>query len=364
MDPKEHPFFAKVSKEQFEVLFASSKLMSCDPEEVIFEEGDPPDAFYLVLAGKIAFRKKLPSGHFLTISMSEENGFFGEVGVLTGDPRALRAESLGNSTILRVGSDALVQYISEMPGPIEQLLDSIIRHLHQTTRHYVEDMLHQEKMAVVGSMMNTILHDFKNPFCLISLSAQILRQQHTEPATIKACHNIELQVDRMVEMANELSEFSRGKQTLRITPINLAALLDEFSRLNAPFFDTDNIQIKMDIPSIEILGEKSKLFRVFQNLLANAIEAIGQKKGLIQIKAKDLPNESMVEITLSDNGNGIPESIQPRFFEPFVTYGKSEGTGLGTAIVKSLIDAHEGSIHFETEEEKGTTFYIRLPKPT
>ncbi|MEM9227044.1 MAG: HAMP domain-containing sensor histidine kinase, partial [Verrucomicrobiota bacterium] len=110
-----------------------------------------------------------------------------------------------------------------------------------------------------------------------------------------------------------------------------------------------------------VLGEENKLLRVMQNLVGNAIEAFDENEnGQVHIFVHD--KESHAEIIISDNGKGIPEEIRHNLFTPFVTYGKSGGTGLGTAIVKSIIDAHQGTIEFETATGAGTTFTITLPK--
>lgn len=361
MEIHEHPFFAKIEPDELQRFLAASEARSYDDHEVIFEEGSPSEVLYLILDGKVSFRKKLPSGHLLTVSVSEAGGYFGELGVLTGESRSLQAESYGPSKVLLISEDALKAYLQNMPGPVERLLQSVIRHLHQTTRHYVEDMLHQEKMAVVGSMMNTIIHDFKNPFCLISLSAQLLRQKHPEPETVKLCRNIEKQVDRMVEMAGELAEFSRGEHRLNSLPIRLSEFIEEFRNLNFPFFENDHIPVSFELPDVRILGEKNKLFRVFQNLIGNAIDAIGDGPGSVIVEGTLARDQGLLQIAVRDTGTGIPEAIRRRLFEPFVTFGKSEGTGLGTAIVKSIIEAHGGDIRFETETGKGTTFFITLP---
>lgn len=361
METHHHPFFAKVSQEELKRLLEASELLDFGDREIIFEEGSVSDSFYLILSGRVSFRKKLATGHLLTVSVSEAGGYFGEIGVLSDEPRALQAEAYGPSQLLKVSGSGLKTYLNNMPGPMENLLRSVIWHLHQTTRHYVEDMLHQEKMAIVGSMMNTIIHDFKNPFCLISLSSQLLRQKHPDKETENLCRNIEKQVDRMVEMAGELAEFSRGESELKTMSIHLPALMTEFQNLNFPFFDNEHIQVDVDLPEVTVIGEKTKLFRVFQNLIGNAIEAIGDEPGAVRVSGRILRDQHVVEIRISDNGNGIPESIRDRFFEPFVTFGKSEGTGLGSAIVKSIVEAHGGTIRFETETGKGTTFYITLP---
>ncbi len=97
------------------------------------------------------------------------------------------------------------------------------------------------------------------------------------------------------------------------------------------------------------------------NIIRNSIEAL-RGKGLIRI-ASDQENGS-ARIHITDNGPGIPEAIRDHLFDPFVTSGKAGGTGLGTAISKSIVDAHGGRLDFNTETGKGTTFVITLPRIT
>lgn len=362
MEIEQHPFFKKVSNDQLSDLLKSSEVLTYPRPALVFDEGADSDGIYLIIKGQVAFRKRLPTGHRLTVSLSEAGGYFGEIGVLTREPRSLSAEAQERTELVRIPRTAMLLYLNEMPGPVESLLQSVIRHLHQTTRHYVEDMVHQEKMAVVGTMMNTIIHDFKNPFCLISLSAQLLRQRHADEQSMRLCKNIEDQVERMVGMAADLTEFSRGEYRITLMALDLKQVLDEFRMLNSPFFDTENVSVSIDVPPLKVRGEKAKLIRVFQNLVGNAIEAIGEEStGRITISATRAPDGHSAIIQVADNGPGIPVAIRERFFEPFVTYGKSEGTGLGSAIVKSIVDAHGGSIRFETVSGEGTKFYVSLP---
>lgn len=362
MDLADHPFFQDVNVGDIGTLIAASEIKIYEDEDIIFEEGAPSDALVLVLQGRVSFRKAMPSDEWLTVGFSEVGSYFGEIGVLTGDPRSLRAVAEGHTLLAHVPRSSLMHYMQSMPGPIESIFRSVIKHLHETTRHYVEDMLHREKMAVVGSMVNTVIHDFKNPFCLISLSAQLIRQNHDDPETERLCLNVENQIERMINMATEIAEFSRGEEAqLQKTKVDLQRLFVEFQQLNFPYFENELITIHIELPRVTINGDKSKLLRLFQNLVDNAIEAIGDEKGRIDISGKVKRPEGMVEIQIRDSGGGIPKSIRARFFEPFVTYGKSQGTGLGTAIAKSIVEAHGGSIHFDTAEGEGTIFYINLP---
>lgn len=362
MKTAQHPFFKKLPKDHLEELLSASELRSYDDEAVIFEEGSPSDALYLVLAGRVSFRKRLPSNDLLTVSVSEAGDHFGELGVLTGETRSLLAQANGATELVALPRRALLRYLKEMPGPAALLLSSVIRHLHETTRHYVEDMVHQEKMSVVGNMVNTIIHDFNNPFCLISMSAQLLRQRHPDEQTTKLCQNIEGQVSRMIAMATDLRDFSRGEYQLNLIEVDLRAIMEEFRSLNFPFFDQENVEVSFDVPGIRVRAERTKLLRVLQNLVGNAIDAIGDKPdGRISISAQLDNAGRSVLLKIADNGSGIPAAIRSRFFEPFVTYGKSDGTGLGTAIARSIIEAHGGSIRFETAANEGTVFHISLP---
>ena len=97
-----------------------------------------------------------------------------------------------------------------------------------------------------------------------------------------------------------------------------------------------------------------------KNLLTNAVEALfGNPQGQIQIRG--WVKDSMLNLSISDNGPGIPESIRDRVFQPFVTHGKKGGIGLGMAIVNNVVTAHRGKIKLETSE-KGTHFLVQLPQ--
>ncbi len=359
MEIESHPFFEKISSDQRQELIRHAIIEEYTPDTIIFEEESRSDGMYLVLEGTVAFSKKTPENTFRTVSYSTMGDFFGEIGLFTGETRSSQVESRGNVILAKIPREYLLSFFKSTKGPIENILQSIISHLHDTTQHYIDDLVAQEKLAVVGNMINTIIHDFKNPFCLISLGAQLIMQSHADEKTQKLCNNIEEQVQRMVDMAEELAQFSRGQHELKPEKVNVYKLLERFKALNFPFFQDDLIKIEIDVPDIVIEGEENKLLRVIQNLVGNAIDAFEENPGEISITGKVEGEELKLEI--KDNGSGIPETIREHFFEPFITYGKSRGTGLGSAIAKSIVEAHNGKIRFETKTGKGTTFYISLP---
>jgi signal transduction histidine kinase len=102
-----------------------------------------------------------------------------------------------------------------------------------------------------------------------------------------------------------------------------------------------------------------KLDRAFDNLLQNACEAAPAELGKVQIVARVV--DSHVEISVTDNGSGIAPSIREDLFQPFVTYGKEKGTGLGLAVVQKIARDHGGEVRVEATGNAGTTFKLILP---
>ncbi|MGJ8639627.1 MAG: ATP-binding protein [Opitutaceae bacterium] len=361
MNPAEHPFIQSIADPtRRAAVIEEVNLVDFTDEECIFVEQSTPDALYLILEGSVAFTKERPDGSQQIMSISSEGSFFGEVGVFTGECRALGAQSKGTTRIGLI-AESTVKRILEEADPIRLILESVVHHLNSTTTHYMDEVLSTEKLTLVGTMMSTILHDFKNPFSTISLAATLLRSKCADdPKAISLCENIQAQIDRMNTMANELSAYSRGDQQLNISHISLEDLFLHFRSLNAPFFENQKIQLDLHANNASLEADSDKLLRVLQNLIYNSIEAIRKEEtfGIINVVATNMGDHILLNI--SDNGPGIPAEIQEDFFEPFVTHGKRGGTGLGTAIVKSIIDSHNGSISFDTGAS-GTTFTIKLP---
>jgi two-component system NtrC family sensor kinase len=113
------------------------------------------------------------------------------------------------------------------------------------------------------------------------------------------------------------------------------------------------------IKGSQIRGNAEDLERVFHNLFLNAIQAFSGE-GEVIAETEFSPSEKMVEISVIDNGPGIPKSDRERLFEPFFTT-KEEGTGLGLSICRSIIQQHRGSIAIESNRIRGTKVTVKLP---
>lgn len=361
MKLEEHPFIQSIPPARRGTILAELDSRPLAAGEMLFEEGSDSDALYLILEGSIAFTKMKSDGSRQEISHAEAGAFFGEVGVFTKQPRTLGAIARETAVVCRVPQPT-VERTMEDALPVRIILDSVIEHLNSTTGHYLHEVMRTEKLTVVGTMVSSILHDFKNPFASIGMAAHLIKQRHKDDEkTGELCRKMEVQIDRMVEMANDLAAFAKGESALSVAALSVDQLFRDFAELNESRLKASSATVEFEGNGCTLEGDAGKLLRVLQNLVDNAIDAVrGQgESGKISVRAESKGEE--LELTVADNGPGIPESIRETFFEPFVTEGKANGTGLGTAVVQSFVQAHRGSIDFKTGSS-GTSFMILLPK--
>jgi len=354
-----HQFISYFEPEEAAQLCQLATIENFPEQKVIFEEGEIPDFLYLILEGQVEFRKRTSCEKYQIIAVAKQNDFFGEFGVLDGQPRSAQAMVYAGAILAKIPRDQLMEILNNTKGSvILKLMTYIVQHLRATTAQFINQMIYQEKMSLIGEMVNTIIHDFRSPVTGIQLASVMIKENHPDEETIEWCDIIQAQVKRMLGMAEEALEFASGNAVLKKQPVNLSALLQQFEKLNRIYFRDAHVQFKFHAADMVVEVDENKLMRVLQNLVSNAVEAFNGSGGIIEITVGE--NERFAEIKISDNGPGIPQAIRERLFDAFVTHGKRGGTGLGTAISKSIIEAHRGEICFDSNG-KGTTFYIRLP---
>lgn len=361
MDLESHKFISFFEPEQAAELCRVATVENFPNQTVLFEEGDISDFLYLVLAGQVEFRKYIGSNHYQSLTKAFPNSFFGELGVLDGQPRSTQAIVCEEATLAKIPGHYLMQILDKTKGSVAiKLFSYMIQRLRDSTEEYVQQIVHKEKMVLLGEMLNTVIHDFKSPLSGINLASGMVKELHPDEDTVEWCELIQAQAQRMSAMAEECLEFVRGNAVLNKQPVNIAHALQRFEKLNRVYFQEAQVEFVMQVADVVVNADENKLLRVVQNLVSNAVEAFNGR-GYCRVELTASVSEDEVKITIRDNGPGIPEEIKDRLFEAFVTYGKHSGTGLGTAIAKSIIDAHGGQISFQSSCQEGTTFYIGLP---
>jgi PAS domain S-box-containing protein len=221
------------------------------------------------------------------------------------------------------------------------------------------------RLKSIGEAAATIIHDFKNPMQIILSSVEILKSKAVELSTnIKYCDKIEKQVHRIQSMSQEILDYSRDELVLHPSLTNFRELVLDIVDTNAASYARSGVSLALlERTKADALFDfnldKERIWRVIMNLVNNAKEAM-PSGGKIELELMVSADEA--EFSIKDNGPGIPEEIRETLFEPFVTKGKTNGTGLGLTIAKRIIEAHKGKISFVTQTGGGTTFFVTLPR--
>lgn len=261
------------------------------------------------------------------------------------------------------GKNELLEYRGDTQDEIGALVGGYNR-MVEKLEDSKSKLIRFERDSAWREMARQIAHDIKNPLTTMKLSMQQLERVSNEPNPIqfasylkKAIARLIEQIDSLAQIASEFSMFANIeiRQKDRMT---INTLVESVFYLFSEQREVD-LQLRLPANRIFIDADKNHLIRVLNNLIINSIQAIpAGREGVVTVSVYERNQQAIIQI--SDNGGGIPEQIQGRVFEPNFTT-KSSGSGLGLAICKKIVEAHDGTIYFETRENVGTDFYVELP---
>jgi len=301
--------------------------------------------------------------------------------------------SVQSEKIRRVGQEVVIK-------------NSKLEHQKEKLRVALEDLkttqtrlIHSEKMASLGQLTAGMAHEINNPINFVYAGVDTVQTllddlveisdkyaAIDEAQTPEELEKVRKEVKKLKillnygELKDDIAQVLIDIKTGANRTMKIVKGLRTFSRLDEDVLKIIDLHENLDVTLNLLRGEyesriritkdydaritnmegyPGQLNQVFMNLLLNAIQAI-PNIGTISIST-EYENNNFVKIIVKDTGKGIPESYQPKIFDPFFTYGKSGSTGLGLAISHSIIEQHRGEIKVESQENKGTSFIIRLP---
>jgi signal transduction histidine kinase len=221
-----------------------------------------------------------------------------------------------------------------------------------------------EREGAWREMARQVAHEIKNPLTPMKLSIQYLQkainnnQPNVKELTTSVANTLVEQIDHLSKIAADFARFANigHRQLERFDLHNVLESLVDLNRSNPQL----TLKWRPLPHSLEIEADKTHMNRLFTNLLTNAIEACGNDNDCVIEIIESVPREGFFRIQVMDNGIGIPPEMQSKIFTPNFTT-KSSGTGLGLAMSKSIVEQAGGSIWFENNPERGTTFVVELP---
>ena len=237
-------------------------------------------------------------------------------------------------------------------------------------------LIQAQKLETIGSLAGGIAHDFNNILATISGYSEMLQEDLPKNSDMSdKVGKIMGAVKKAQSITNQILTFSRHVEQEKVL-INVSEVLKEtfgFVKSSIP----SNIILKSRIPKMNanVLADPTQLFRVFLNLMTNAIQAMEKEGGTLSVNIevvkrefvkhelnKDIVADEYVLLTFKDTGEGMEPSVMGRIFEPFFTTREvGKGTGLGLSVIHGIISEMEGEILVSSEKSEGSEFLIYLP---
>jgi signal transduction histidine kinase len=258
------------------------------------------------------------------------------------------------------GNQRLVYRRKDEIGDLVNAYNEAVRKIEESSKLLAQ----QERDDAWREMAKQVAHEIKNPLTPMKLSIQYLLHAYqsnpdeAEPLLKRVTKTLIEQIDSLAQIATEFSNFAKmpKAENSEFSINDLVASVHHLFANERPDMD---ISIQLPDKDFEVFADRNHLTRVLNNLFKNAIQAVPDgRKGIIDISLYQEDHKALIRV--QDNGTGIPPEVQKKVFTPnFST--KNSGTGLGLAICKSIVEGFNGDIYFETEEDKGTVFYVELP---
>jgi len=285
-------------------------------------------------------------------------------------------------------ADGKVRWLMSKGNPVKDSDDKISRYsgivLDITERKRAEEKKKQleshlrksQRLETIGTLAGGIAHDLNNILTPILGYAELGMLELTEKESLHEYFSeISQAVMRAQSLVSQILLFSRAQESTP-TIVSVQAVLAEALKLLRPSIPvTITIEQHIDKSCRNILADSSQIHQVIVNLCTNAFQAMEEFGGLLTIALKeinprtdlqiqhlDLPEETYLQLSISDTGTGMDDSTLERLFEPFfTTKSVNKGTGLGLSVVHGIITSFKGKIVVESQQGKGTTFRVYLP---
>ena len=246
-------------------------------------------------------------------------------------------------------------------GEVAELTDAFAR-MRDSLRQAQQRLLETERLATIGTMASSISHDLRHPLTAVLANAEFLADADLTPAQREELYlEIRIAVNRLTDLIDSLLELSRPAESLNLIETPVERTINRAIELVRSHRQFQNIAVAIESPGLHSTQfDPRKMERVFYNLLLNSCQAAAQAcGGHVGVQVAEQNGDLTIQIT--DDGPGVESSIRDKLFQPFVSYGKENGTGLGLTIAQKIVQDHHGSLQLESSTPGRTVMQIVLP---
>ena len=228
-------------------------------------------------------------------------------------------------------------------------------------QHAQQRLLHSERLATIGTMASSISHDLRHPLTAVLANAEFLAEADLPPKQREILYQeIRLAVNRLNDLIDSLLELSRPAGSLSLTETAVEHSVNRAMDLIHSHPEFHRVTVGIATGGVHYaLCDPRKMERVFYNLLLNACQSVQASGGHVSVAVSN--SGSWLDIRVIDDGSGLDASIRNRAFQPFVSHGKENGTGLGLTIAQKIVQDHSGQLQVEQSAPGRTVMRITLP---
>lgn len=254
------------------------------------------------------------------------------------------------------GEDVIVSHSRDLTGQLA---------IEQQLARQREQVFQSEKMSALGSLLAGVAHELNNPLSVVVGHAMMLSEDTEDPDVRRQIEKVSNAAERCSKIVRTFLTMAR-QEPLSLEPVDIENLVQtavevaQYGNLGIDVKISTNIEA--DLPTLN--ADPDQITQAIINLIINAIQAMEASEigDTVEISALHDRKKNALEVSVKDNGPGIPSEIRARVFEPFfTTKGVGQGTGIGLAVCHRVVTAHKGSIVLSNDDASGTCFTMSLP---
>ena len=234
--------------------------------------------------------------------------------------------------------------------------------MRESLQHAQQRLLHSERLATIGTMASSISHDLRHPLTAVLANAEFLAEPGLPPRQREELYlEIRVAVHRLTDLIDSLLELSRPAESLNPTETVVEHSVSHAIELIHAHPEFQKVMLSITSCGVHpTMCDPRKMERVFYNLLLNSCQSVQARDGHVSVTVENHDNQ--LEIRVIDDGPGFDTSIRDKVFQPFVSHGKENGTGLGLTIAQKIVQDHSGQLQVEQSAPGCTVMRITLPR--